>query len=176
MNNNNTLSTDLLNTSLFCLRVSSLPEPESRKSQILGGRTLRASCRKSSKHTKRRRGDWAISLMRSDVLHETRGHLNIKIVFSGTGIRIVKIRRSRDRFIFIMQIPIPENTLLRLRLVPVSLSPAYRMHRWPKWVAFNALCNSCSCARVYYPLVRWISLRNPQNIFEFLSFRHWTGR
>ena len=37
---------------------------------------------------------------------QPRGHFNIKTVFPGIGIPIIKIRRSWDRLIFIMRIPI----------------------------------------------------------------------
>ena len=47
--------------------------------------------------------------------------LNIKTVFPGMGISIIKMRRSWDRVIFITGIPIPVRPCIHINTVPYSL-------------------------------------------------------
>ena len=58
--------------------------------------------------------------MRYAGLRLTGTSLNLKRVFSGIGICMIKIKRSWDRLIFTMRIPVPEKTILILRWPLVS--------------------------------------------------------
>ena len=48
-------------------------------------------------------------------LEEPRPRLNIKTAFPGMWISLLKMRRSCDRLIFIMGIPIPQNAIFTLK-------------------------------------------------------------